>query len=112
MTVQDTEASADATERTLAALDAIVRSRTHAPAATWTEAASLVWELDPAPGARPPAEAPELAADTDVLAAGRRALAGLHDLIATSRSAVDAIRYGDASSRLRDALVFDYGSLR
>lgn len=109
MTIQPTDTATDATERTFQALEAIVRSHPHARDATWTEAAFVIWELPPK-HLTPPAA--ELTTDEAVFAAAQQALAGFSELIGGCRSAVDAVRYGEAAGRLRDAVLFDYGRIR
>ena len=111
MTTQPTGTATDATERTLEALAAIVRSHAHTHEATWTEAASVMWELPPTRH-QPTAPAAELTTDDAVLGATRQALSGFSELIGECRSAVDAVRYGEAAGRLRNAVLFDYGRVR
>lgn len=109
MTAQPIDTATDATERTVEALDAIVRSHAHTHDATWTEAASVLWEFPPT-RRQQTAPAADLTTDEAVLAAARQALAGFSELIGGCRSAVDAVRYGEAAGRLRDAVLFDYGT--
>lgn len=111
MTIQPNETATDATERIFQALDAIVRSHACTHDATWTEAASAIWELPPT-RRQPIAPAAELTTDEAVLAGAQQALAGFSELIGGCRSAVDAVRYGEAAGRLRDAVLFDYGRVR
>jgi len=109
--IQPTDTATDATERTFQALATIVRSHSHTHEATWTEAASVIWELPPT-RRQPTTTADELTTDEAVPAAAQQALAGFSELIGGCRSAVDAIRYGEAAGRLRDAVLFDYGRIR
>jgi len=111
MTTQPTDTATSAIERALLALNSLVRSRPHTRDETWTDAASAIWELPPTlrPQTSPVVE---LATDEAVLAAVHQALAGLSELIGGSRSAVDAVRYGETAMRLRDAVLFDYGTIR
>lgn len=111
MTIEPSDTATDAIERTFQALETIVRSHAHTHHATWTEAASVMWELPPT-RRQPTAPATELTTDEAVLAAAQQALAGFSELIGGCRSAVDAVRYGEAAGRLRDSVLFDYGRVR
>ncbi len=112
MTEPLTRPTSTALLATVDGLDAIVRCPSHLAPATWTEAASLAWELGTALPDRPRvADAPAVATAEQIRATGSTVLHRLHELIGSATTAVDAVRYGEASARLRDALLYDFGDL-